>query len=334
MLSFMRGGPRLLVAESPDGALADWLGRQGSESPSFEEAFDAGDGESCIVGLVDSVGAPVRLADVRRLFLVHLPVEDLLLRMLSDKAPGRGRVRMAPRLLVIRGAGDLGAVVGRIEDEIGAFPGRFLDLVDEAEDGVILSVTARSLESKVALADLHPVSLHVPRSSLEPRELERLLRLNGLRYLNAGLGDRDWYDLEIRVYDRYEAYGIQLERILRIANALELGLVLGESWSKDSPRFLMSIDVYRIRLASYMVPERVKGFLLGLEYLDDGLRVGDYDLMRGDRKVHWSDAAVEGIRDRKELGMRFRRELLGLLPQADREALSLLEDRLRASRRD
>lgn len=334
MLSVMRGGPRLLVAEPPEGPFADWLGGQGRESPSFEEAFDAGDGESCIVGLADSVGAAVRLADVRRVFLIPLPVEDFLLRMIAEEVPGRGRMRMAPRLLVFRGAGDLGAVVGRIEEEIGAFPGGLLDLLDEAKDGTILSVTARSLEGRVVLADLHPLSLHVPRSAHDPRELERLLRLNGLRYLNAGLGDRDWFDLEIKVYDRYEAYGIQLERILRVANALELGLVLGESWSKDSPRFLMSIDVYRIRLASYMRPERVKGFLLGLEYLDDGLRVGDYDLMRDDRKVHWSDAAVEGIRDRKELGMRFRRELLGLLPEADREALSLLEERLRASRRD
>ncbi len=334
MIALVRNGPRVLVAEPADGPFASWLSALGFETPSFDTAFDAGDDGSSIVVLADSAQRVVRYADCRRVFLVRCPIEELLLRMYAALPLGLGRVRMAPRVLLFRGVGDLDAVAGRIEEELGAFPGRFEDLLDREAEGVIIAVTGRSLESRVGLADLHPIALHVPRAAYEPRALEAELRRNGLRYLNAGLGDRDWSDLEIKVYDRYGAYDIQLERLRRIVNALELGLILGESWSKDSPRFLMEIDVYRVRLMSFLSPERVKGLLLGLEYLDDGLRVGDYDLFRDERKVHWSDAQVEGIRERKELGLRFRRELLALLPETERAALAGLEARLRASRRD
>lgn len=331
MISIVRSGPRVVVAEPPEGAFANWLLARGFETPRFEDAFDASDEGSVIFAMVERVGSSITLADIRRIIVIRRQIEEILLEALVDKVPGMGALRLSPRLLVIRGIGDLGAVVGRIEEELGAFPGSFANLLDTESKGCIISVTAKPLSKRVDLADLYPVSLHTPR---EYREIRGELRRNALRWLNAGSGDRDWADLEVKVYDRYGEYRLQLERIVLVVNALELGLILGESWSTDSPRFMMRIDVYRLRIMSFLAPERVKGIMLGLEYLDDGLRVGDYDLFRHERKVHWSDAEVEGLKDREGLGLHYRREILGLLTPEVRGELFELEKKLRESRRD
>ncbi|MBL8968571.1 MAG: hypothetical protein JNG85_16315, partial [Spirochaetaceae bacterium] len=216
MLSLIRGGPRILLVEPEGPAFAEGLARLGRECGRFEEAFESGDGASTIVALVSALGRggePVRLAELERVFLLPLPVEEFLLRLFEPGRPPLRGVRMAPRIVLFRGVGDLDAVVGRIEEELGAFPGRLLDLLDREDSGSIVCVSGASLEGRVGFSDLHPIALHVPLAARNPLELETDLRRNGLRYLNAGRGDRDWTDLEIKVYDRYEEYGLQLERI-------------------------------------------------------------------------------------------------------------------------
>lgn len=336
MLSVTRSGARIMIASPPEGAHVAILRELGRETSGFEEAFDAADEAGVVLLLVDDARKPVGMGEAKRTFVMRLPPEDLAMALLSRReelpAEPRFMIRQAPRIVVFRGIGNLEAVLVRMEEELGAFPGRFREQLDAESSGCILCVTEKPLSEKVSLGDLHPLSLYLPRDYLSARaELKR----GALRWLNAGLGDRDWSDLELKVYDRYEEYGLQLERLYLATEALEMGLILGESWSKDSPRFMMSIDVYRIRIMSFFDPVRVKGIMLGLEYLDDGLRIGDYDLFKdGGRKVHWSDASREGLRDRKALGMSYRRELVSLLPEPVLARIRKLEAGIRASRRD
>ncbi|MHB1393884.1 MAG: hypothetical protein ACYCYE_12585 [Clostridia bacterium] len=41
---------------------------------------------------------------------------------------------------------------------------------------------------------------------------------------------------------------------------LELGIILGESWGKDNPRPMMSVEVYRVRFFTFHNPIYIKRY--------------------------------------------------------------------------
>ena len=95
--------------------------------------------------------------------------------------------------------------------------------------------------------------------------------------------------MEIRIYDKYGAYNLHYNRMIEVFDDLDIGLVLGESWSKDYPKALLSVQIYRVRFFTFKEADELKRILLGLEYLRDGTRVVDYDVYCKNKKVGWVD---------------------------------------------
>ncbi|HSN66458.1 MAG TPA: hypothetical protein VLS94_07445, partial [Fusibacter sp.] len=154
-------------------------------------------------------------------------------------------------------------------------------------------------------------------------------RMHGLQYLNVGISNKDWFEIEIRIFDRYSAYKLHYDRLLEVIESLELGYVLGESWSKDYPRLFMSVVVYRIRFFTFNEPSMIKNMLLGMEYLSDGTRIVDYDVYYNQKKLYWTDQ-----REKKDpatrhlLGLKYREEILSRLSQESVDKLTRLEEEI------
>jgi hypothetical protein len=156
--------------------------------------------------------------------------------------------------------------------------------------------------------------------------LLKSLRSHALKYLNMGIANKDWYEIEIRIFDRYSAYKLHYERLLNVIENLELGIILGESWGKDHPRPMMLVEVYRVRFFTFYSPVYIKRILLGMEYLEDGTRIIDYDIYYNRKKLDWTETVESGIKSRHLLGIKYREEILSKLSEPEKGKMHMLEE--------
>jgi hypothetical protein len=102
---------------------------------------------------------------------------------------------------------------------------------------------------------------------------------------------------------------------------LVIGLILGETWGKDTASMYQSVGIYRVRLFTFLDPIEFKKILTGLEYMEDGKRIVDMDLYTQKKKIHWFDLRTPGIKDKNQLGIKYHKELFEKL--SDKQALHL-----------
>jgi len=216
-----------------------------------------------------------------------------------------------------------------------AYGGQVMPFIQCLNKGVpnqtIISLTQKPLTRNLSLEDLEQKHMLV---DMNIHQLNRKMRSEVLRFLNEGLENKDWFEVQIRIYDRYSRYMLHLERLLLVLNALDIGIILGEAWSKDSPRFLMSTLVYQLRLFTLLDPVEIKKVLVGLEHLDDGTRIVDLDLMYRNSKIDWPMAQEKRSRvnGRNELGKLYRSRVLKELTVEERAALLEMEKQIIESR--
>ncbi len=70
-----------------------------------------------------------------------------------------------------------------------------------------------------------------------------LLREGAPRYLEETLDGQQWTEAELRIYDVYAHYDVQVNRFLIAFRDLELGIVIEEGWGKDYPLAMMAIPI-------------------------------------------------------------------------------------------
>lgn len=290
MFSFFRNGVNFIVWASDDISMLrdNILEISKGQELSLEEAFDSSGEDDTIVILTKEMADKVSSENLEKVIIANISSEDLLSRFISQENPPQNtKVRSAPSIIVMRYFGDVEKIISEIEHDYDCREGSFVDLLEQGNDkGVILSFTDRSLKSDVFIRSLYKKALYI---KLPYETFMADMRMHALRYINEGIGKKDWYELEIRIYDRYQAYSLQYDRLIEILEELELGLVLGEAWTKDYPRMFMPVGVYRIRFFTFNPPKDIKKVLLGFEYTSDGTRIVDMDLYQGKTKINWTD---------------------------------------------
>lgn len=331
MLSTIRSGPKMLIIGTPEpGRMEAYLsGLYPGIRGSFIEVFDATQEEDSIVILTQAnINQAVPLSTIQDVFSLKIDMETLLCGLLIDGMNVHIRqIRMAPRMILLRSMGDLSKSIEVLRTDYPGETGTVLDLMNRfSNSGAVVALTDKPLHRVCGIGDIFPEALHV---QVPYGALYKDLRSNALKYLNAGIGNKDWTELEIRIYDRISAYDLHYQRLLQLIEALELGLILGESWGKDNPRFMMTVDVYRVRLMTFLDAAEIKRYLVGLEYLEDGMRIADQDVYMNRKKIGWNEVAKGYATSREALGKLYRGRIVDKLTIAEREAFTVLEEEIR-----
>ena len=236
-------------------------------------------------------------------------------------------VQPGANLIIMRASGDLNKVLKEIQKDIG---GEFISykqyIVNDRTDSTIIGLTEKPLGKGIVLNDFNENFLMVKG---EYGRIKNELRMQALRYLNIGIDNKDWNEIEIRIYDIYGAYKLQYDRMMEVFEDLDIGLVLGESWSKDYPKALLSVQVYRVRFFTFKDPQELKRILFGLEYLEDGTRIVDYDVYYNNRKIAWNKNLLRKKReDRHSEALIARNELFAKLSQDTLKEIKKLEQEI------
>lgn len=334
MFSLVRSGPKMLLLESGDikGLKNYLIENLNAKEYSFNSAFENACEDFTILFITDRIKDTVDEKDIAETLIIAEEPDVVLCHIINDKETGFVRkTRIAPRIIMMRAMGNLENVIQEIYKDHGGTLGPFMILLDSGkEKGTVIAITDKPLHCNLRVSDLYEKCLYMDEHFYT---LFKKMRLHALKYLNKGIGNKDWYEIEIRIYDRYSAYNLHYERLANIIDFLELGIILGESWAKDYPRFMMSVGVYRLRFFTFHDPKYIKRILVGLEHLDDGTRIVDYDVYFQRKKIDWSDALQkDDPRARHLLGMKYREEIYSRLNPQESEKIRNQEEEILKTR--
>ncbi|WDC84305.1 hypothetical protein PL321_00130 [Caloramator sp. mosi_1] len=165
----------------------------------------------------------------------------------------------------MRTQGDKDKIISSVAYEYQAKMLSIFDSLDIGESNqTIILFTDKPLNSKLTLNSFNSTTLLI---SENVNTVFSKLRTQALRFLNEGLIDKPWYELSIRIYDRYSKYDLHYKRLAIALDNLDIGFILGEMWTKDTPRFLLTVLVYQIKLFTLLPPTEIKRYYLGWNIL-------------------------------------------------------------------
>lgn len=332
MLPLIRRGPKELIMESSqlEQLVESFYEIFHAVPCTLDEAFENSTEDDTIILMVEKLADVVHLNDVKYVYLINADSDEVLCTIYNKKICSFiNRTRMAPRTLVMRAFGDLEKVIQEIQKNYPTTTGSFLEMLDKHNSGTILTLSQQPLNRKLSIGDLYPVTLFIEKKY---SQLRRDLGIHGLKYLNQGLDNKLWHELEIKIYDQYEEYMLHYERLLKILESLELGIILGESWGQDTALIFNVVEVYRIHFFTFYEPQYIKKILLGLEYLDDGTRIVDFDVFYKRRKISWTDVKEEIIKNKILLSRKYRQHIFEKLDHSQISEVFELERQILATR--
>lgn len=334
MFSLVRSGPKILVFKTNQvSALRELFEKSlGAVEYDLGTAFDKATENYTILFIAEQMEEVLEEEQIKEILIVKEEADILLCKLIKiDEDKLIKDVRNAPRILILRVIGEMEQVMGQIQEDLGGELGSFKDMLDSgSQHTTLVSLTEKPLNRNMKISDLFSKTLRLEGNHAY---FLKELRMHALKYLNAGIGNRDWHEIEIRIFDRYSAYELHYDRLIELFEALELGLVLGESWSKDYPRLFMSVEVYRVRFFTFHDPKVVKQMLLGMEYTEDGTRIVDFDVYYNHKKMDWPEALKkEDPRSRVQAGMKYRQELFNRLGSSEKDELLRLESEVMKTR--
>ncbi|HDQ92830.1 MAG TPA: hypothetical protein ENN89_01785 [Synergistetes bacterium] len=323
MLSLVRSGSRGLFLRIAEPKVLKALESEFSlEEKGYDDALDeAGEGQTLL--FVPPCGMK---RGEPKVFLADCGPGDILAFLLNGHlAEGVVRARLLPRTIIFRVSGEYGTLLEQMAKDYKARVGKIPSFLKWRGSGrTAVFFTPSNLNRPIAMKDLLPDVLFVKMSY---EKLLRSLRIRAMTYFNEARGHADWRNLEIRLYDSWDRYDLQVQRLRMVLEEMEVGLLLGEGWGKDYAHVLMPVQVYRFHLATFLEPEKIKEILMGLEYGLSGERLVDLDLYEGKKKNSWGVMARKE-EDRQMAGARYRKELAERLTPRTRRQLVDLEKEL------
>lgn len=328
-----RMGPRYLFlrSENIDEITNFLVENHNGEVTDFQQGMEKSSEYCSLCFITDINHEKTYIEDARKIVLVNDGSSAILSSIVNNHVCDLiQKVDMGPTSIVVRIAGDETKLINKLKEIL---EGQEVDWVDGIGIGekndTIIAFTKKVLTGPVD--DFLNIKLLIPQPA---RVVQARLRLEGLRYITQSLNDSQWYELRINIYDSYSKYMENYDRLMFILSKLEIGMILGESWTKDFAVILYSVLTYQVRLFTFFNPIEVKRILMALEYTSDGTRLVDFDLYYKNKKVTWGEAnRTKGKKNKIEEAKAYRQNLYEKLKLEDIKTLedmekSILQNRL------
>lgn len=324
MLLF-RMGPRYLFlrTENIDGVTNFLVDNLCGEIVTFDEGMEKSSEHSTICFITDINHEKTYVEDAKQIVLIHEGSSLILSTFINSHACNLiHSADIGPSSIVVRIPGNEQALINKFKD---IFSGVEVDWIEgiglgEKED-TIIAFTNKAIIGPVA--DFSDVKLLIHQPA---RDVQGKIRLEGLRLITQSLTDSQWYELRINIYDSYGKYKEHYDRLMFVLSKLEIGMVLGESWTKDFAVILYSVLTYQVRLFTFFTPLEVKKILMALEYTSDGKRLVDIDLYYKNKKIYWHDVnKINRKKEKSEEAKVYRQMLYEKLKPEDIKILEAME---------
>lgn len=320
-------GPRYLfiITENINGVTKFFEENLNGKVTDFRQGLEQASENSSLCFITRTNLEEAKVENAERIVLVN-DVSTVILASIinSHVCYLMNRVDMGPASVVMRVAGDETKLIEKIKERFSGKEVSFTEGIRSgAKDDTIIAFTNKAINGPVSASDLLDTKLLIPKPI---REVQGILRLEALRFITQCLSDNQWYELKINIYDSNGKYEENYNRLMYILSKLELGMILGEGWTKDYA-VLFTVLTYQIRLFTFSTPQEIKKVLMALEYTIDGKRLVDFDLYYKNKKVYWNETFKSKKRkDKVDMAIGFRKDLYEKLKSEDIIALEKMEE--------
>ncbi|MGM0602238.1 MAG: hypothetical protein ACQESS_02860 [Bacillota bacterium] len=330
-MNFVRSGPRYLFlkADCSQDLSKKLIEKFNAKKMSFPAAVEIAEEDSVIAFVVAAEKNTKRVENSDEILYIPCSPLKLMAEIINNPelAEHIESLEAGPGQLVMRIPKNGENVIKKIKEFYGAEETSILEGIDSGgSDSTIISFTDQAIRSKVMSVAhvLNNILVKKPSAAVFNE-----LRRDAVQYITQGIDNTEWYELKINIYDSDELYDLEYERLLTILSDLEVGIILGESWTKDHAFALFSITAYQLRLFTFLSPLEIKKILIGFEYNEAGERLVDYDLFHKSDKINWSRLAEgKGKVDRKVVAQKFRQEVLEQLSDTAKKRYYDLEEEI------
>jgi len=323
MLFIRRGARNVFIRSAQIDRLADYfIDRFDGKIRSFEDGWTEVQEFHTLLFLTPPGLERTRVEDAEKIVVVPFEASRIFAELFKPAVHDLiETVHLGSGLIIIRVAGDGSGLEKELIEQYRASSMSLEAAIDEGEaDDTILILTNTSLSMTITFSELIRTPLLVKQPS---HLLYWELRRQGARLITQSLKDKQWYEMRINIYDAANHYNIHYERLQTVFSDLDIGMILGETWTRDHALVLMSVLAYQVRLFTLEPPENIKRVLMGLEYNRFGRRFVDMDLYYRNRKVNKNDKKVR--RSRNESRKEIREDLFGRLTGKALDNLRILE---------
>ena len=332
MISLVRKSTKYLIIETYDLLKMDYylINNLKAFKSNIYTVSAKSNEDYTVIYLTDDITKPSIISDISCVYMIPSDLDSILCSIMNEKKYNLIKsVKMAPRFILFRAFGDIDKIIFSILKD---YKGTINDLKETAFNldlnCSVMAFSEKPLNRNLGIDDLYEKCLQIDYNT---KGLYRNLKMNALRYLNEGLESKNWYEIEIRIYDIYNAYHFHYRRLMHVIENLELGLVLGESWSKDYPFVLMPVGVYSLKFFTFYEHLYIKSILLGLEHTDEDIRLCDFDVYYNRKKLSWRDFAKEKGSTKEKIRKDYRKKLIeSLSPESIRFITDIEKETLKS----
>lgn len=338
-MNVIRSGTKNLIIQSEDcKATFDVLQEKFNVDIYMSKTGDMHKKYLSMIGLLDDKSTVLMLStkmapklsfeyeDFEYLLVIHKRLEEVLVGLLRLKEVAKIKdIRLTPTMIVMRTTGDVEKYIEAVNKDVQGEIISNDDIHEKYGQGTMIIFTNKKIRGPLGPNDFQDKTIY---SQKNHGDLIQYLDKRRVKYINASIDNKDWAELSIKIYDSYEQYDLHYQRLAYILNELDCGLILGESWGRDAALSFLSVGIYKIRLFTYLEPKEIKKITLGLEYLENGDRVVDYDIYSKRKKYFWTDVRTDEIKKRDPLGLYYRRRLVDELNEDVLVELRLLEKKI------
>lgn len=314
---FLRMGARLLFLRTDKvEELKDFIVKNlNGKVIEFEQSLDESTEDSTLVFITGKEHEKTDVDDAKYIMLINEPSSIFLASILTSHLSGLiDRADLGPAFLVMRIAGDQNKIIDRLQK---SYDGEIISLKEGIRKGEIrdtlVALTEKPIGSRVGGYDFNQDMLLLPHPV---NYVQKRLRTEGIVFITQSMESGQWYELRINIYDSKGNYSEHYKRLMLVLNELEVGMILGETWTRDHALILYSVLAYQVRLFTLYPPEEIKKLLVGLEYSEEGQRLVDFDLYYRNKKISWMDVEKKQKKISKaEEGKKYRKALIEKLPE-------------------
>jgi len=335
MLSLVRSGPKILIIECLEieklneimSELYDYKIIETSYPREFAEIADE---NMTVIYTVSKMNDNLKVNDFTQMIIID---EEPLL-ILQDMYNGLAKqivheVRLGPRLLIMKTIGEIDKIVESVANDYDGIVESTETVLENHNGGTVILFTEESINKSLKFESIYSEAVYI--NAYFSKVIKKLSK-HVYKYINKGLEYKDWNTLVVKIYDSYEKYDLHYDRLVYIVEKLGLGVIIGETWGTDAATIFWSVGVYQVKLMTYYSIEEIKKILVGLEYLDSGQRIVDYDLFQKKKKIHWDEIRGKERIGKRELGIRLRNKIKQKLELKDLSELEDLEEKILESR--
>ncbi|MBF4693007.1 hypothetical protein [Fusibacter ferrireducens] len=337
MMSFVRSGPKVLIIEPENEMHFKQFIIKHFESKllhetvlTFNDAISEMNQHQTLVYLADNAKENIQKFNREKCIIINEGAQNFLMFAINQNMASEIRqVRKASRIVIMQVISNMDSTIENVADDFDGVIEPIKESFNGHTQGTVICFTKANINQKVQFSDLYERAVF---TEIHFSEVIKTLDNHSLKYINRNLDKQQWYDLTIKIYDSYEAYKLQYDRLIHVLDKLGAGIILREGWGEDAAKIFLIVGVYKVTLFTYLTPHEIKAILLALEYLENGERIVDYDLFYKKKKVHWDEIRIKGIKGKEALSLHYRKELYKKLEKKDIDKLLDLEEYIFVSR--